>query len=259
MFSFGLAFLFRNAVYLLFSMVMGYLGYKMYKLKKVGVIVFLIVWMLPYYDLFIQKGIKTYYETFKMNNTIYAYPEKDADGKIESLGIGKVDSEISNYFFNQEKTTKYGMEKKKFISGFVELYIFDSFEEVINKQGDIEYKKIKDVPMGYIRLYLNKNFIYYEKIKNESEYQARYQVKNIIDKGFFYDEVIAEFWDTKKNILLAQSMGIGFNNGDNYNDKFRNKYLLFRGPSGISMTIQGIGNYREIYNELFFNTKSKNK
>lgn len=32
--------------------------------------------MLPYYDLFIQKGIKTYYETFKMNNTIYV-SEKD--------------------------------------------------------------------------------------------------------------------------------------------------------------------------------------
>ncbi|MCD8545095.1 MAG: hypothetical protein LRY52_09695, partial [Sulfurospirillum cavolei] len=103
MFSFGLAFLFRNAVYLLFSMLMGYLGYKMYKLKKVGVIVFLIVWMLPYYDLFIQKGIKTYYETFKMNNTIYAYPEKDENGMIESLGVGeKVVRTTSGYLKDQK-------------------------------------------------------------------------------------------------------------------------------------------------------------
>lgn len=35
--------------------------------------------------------------------------------------------------------------------------------------------------------------------------------------------MLIELRDTKKNILLAQSIGIGFNIDDNYNDKFRNK------------------------------------
>lgn len=42
---FVMEFLFRNILYLLFSMLMGYFGYRMYKLKKAGFIVFFIVWM----------------------------------------------------------------------------------------------------------------------------------------------------------------------------------------------------------------------
>lgn len=257
MLTWGLIVLIVNLLYVLFAFIVSKVAKhflsKYY--RHIGTIVFIIVLLAPFWDLFIQKGIKTYYQVFDVGTAIYAYPEKDKDGKIESLGIGKMDSVISNYFFNQEKITKYGMEKKKFISGFVERYIFDSFEEVINKRGDVEYKKIKDVPMGYIRLYLNKNLIYYEKIKDESEYKARYQVKNIIDKGYFYDEVVSEFWDTNKNILLAKSIGIGFNNGDHYNNKFRNRYLLWKASNGVPFAIEGTGSYRQVYNKLFFKTQ----
>jgi len=265
---FGLQFIAVNFLYLVFSLFMGNIIYiilakkeKFTSIKRIsiGIGTFLVVWMLPYYDLFIQKGIKTYYETFKMNNTIYAYPDKDENGKIESLGIGNVSSKPSDYISDQNRMIEHGIKWKKFVEKFVELNIYDIYERVVNNKGQIQYKK-RETPLSkYIKLYLDKSPIYYEYIKDESEYHARYQVLGKRQNFYFFDEIVAEFWDTKKDILLAKSTGIGFNNGNDYNDKFRNKYLRFRGPSGIALTIQGVGNYREIYNELFFNSKSKNK
>ncbi|WP_162984600.1 hypothetical protein [Poseidonibacter antarcticus] len=74
-----------NVVYLLLSMLIGYLAYKFF--KHIRKIVFIVVFLAPFLDLIIQKNIKTYYQAFKMEGEIYAYPELDADGKIESLDI----------------------------------------------------------------------------------------------------------------------------------------------------------------------------
>ena len=253
MFSFGLAFLFRNAVYLLFSMVMGYLGYKMYKLKKVGVIVFLIVWMLPYYDLFIQKGIKTYYETFKMDNTIYAYPERDENGLIESLGIGKVVSkESSGYLHNQQKLNKF----KNFyaVKNFVEFYFFGFFEQAVDKDGKVIFKDNYQQDFGYARVYLDETPMRYEKLKDESEYKARYQVLGKEENGIFYDKTIIEFWDMKEHKLLAEGFKLSFYTKD-YDQKFRNKYLLFRGPSGVSLSSGALSHYGFDFRKTFYNTQ----
>ncbi|MDZ7818742.1 MAG: hypothetical protein U5K55_09035 [Aliarcobacter sp.] len=89
MLSWGLLVIIVNVVYLLLSMLIGYLVYKFFKhkYKHIGKIVFIVVLLAPFWDLIIQKGVKTYYQAFKMEGEIYAYPEVDADGKIEDLGV----------------------------------------------------------------------------------------------------------------------------------------------------------------------------
>ena len=212
-------------------------------------IVFLIVWMLPYYDLFIQKGIKTYYETFKMNNTIYAYPQKDENGKIESLGVGeKVVRDTSGYLKDQRRLAK--LKEYYSVSNILEYYFFDSFEQVVDKDGKVTFKDNYQQDIGYARVYLNETPMRYEKLKDESEYKARYQVLGKEKNGIFYDKTIIEFWDMKEHKLLAEGFMLNFYTKD-YDQKFRNKYLLFRGPSGESLTIQWLETYRNIFKTMF--------
>lgn len=254
---YAIAFLFKNTLYLLFSMLMGFVGYKMYKLKKAGFIVFFIVWMLPYYDLFVQKAVKTYYETFRMGNTIYAYPQKDENGKIESLSETKsVSEQPADYLKNQEALNGF-REKFSNIDCFVEFYFFDSFKKITDKDGNVTFKIDYNEDIGYARVYFNEDPIRYEKIKDESVYKARYQVLGKQRKGYFYDITNIEFWDMKDHKLLAEGFELSFYT-ENYNDKFRNKYLSFRAPSGASFSVKDIYLYHHnLANELFFNSKNK--
>lgn len=105
MLSWGLLVIIVNVVYILLSMLIGYLAYKFFKhkYKHIGKIVFIVVLLAPFWDLIIQKSVKTYYQAFKMEGEIYAYPEVDADGKIESLGIDKISSfSTSGYLTERE-------------------------------------------------------------------------------------------------------------------------------------------------------------
>lgn len=93
---FGLQFIAVNFLYLVFPLIVGIITYVILSKKEkfsrakrfgIGIGTFLVVLLLPFWDLLLQKGIKTYYETFMMDSQIYAYPEKGHDGKIESLGL----------------------------------------------------------------------------------------------------------------------------------------------------------------------------
>lgn len=257
---FGLQFIAVNFLYLVFSLFIGIIIYiilakkeKFTSIKRIsiGIGTFLVVWMLPYYDLFIQKGIKTYYETFKMNNTIYAYPERDKDGKIESLGIGKnIFTNVASYLKNQRDLIdlKNGYVAKDFL----EFYFNDSFEKVVDKDGKVSFKNNYKKDIGYARVYFNETPIRYEKIKDESEYKARYQLLGKDESGFFYNKTLIEFWDMKEHKLLAKGFKLDFYTED-YDQKFRNKYLLFRGPSGRSLVINYLEHFGFDYRKVLKN------
>lgn len=185
-----------------------------------------------------------------MNNTIYAYPQKDKNGKIESLSESKSVSEQSaDYLINQEALNRF-REKFSHIDYFVEFYFFDSFKKNISKEGKVTFETNYDEDIGYVRVYFNENPIRYEKIEDESAYKARYQVLGKQRKGYFYNITNIEFWDMKEHKLSFYT--------ENYNDKFRNKYLSFRAPSGASLSVKDIYLYHhKMANELFFNSKNK--
>lgn len=214
MLTWGLIVLIVNLLYVLFAFIVSKVAKhflsKYY--RHIGKVVFVIVLLAPFWDLFIQKGIKTYYQLFNVGTAIYAYPEKDKDGKIESLGIGRsVYREPVNYLTTDKSLGEF-RERKKYIAKFFESYFFDSFEKTVDKDGTVTIKDNygRKGDFGYARVYLGETPIRYEKLKDESEYKARYQVKGINDNGFFYEKNIIEFWDMKEHKLLAKALKMDF-------------------------------------------------
>ncbi len=146
MLTWGVIVLIVNLLYVLFAFTISKVA-KHFLIKyyhHIGKVVFVVVLLAPFWDLFIQKGIKTYYQVFDVDTAIYAYPEKDKDGKIESLGVERsVSEEHSGYLHNQQELTRF----KKFyaVKDCVEFYFFGTFEEVVDKNGKVtindNYKK----------------------------------------------------------------------------------------------------------------------
>ena len=250
-----------NLAYLVFSEVVGILTY--FSLKKIPIfakhtrklkafsfIIFLVVLLAPFWDLIIQKGIKTYYENYKMNYTINAYPEKDENGMIESLGVDRKSTiSTSGYLINQEKLQK--LKKEYDVSNFIEYYFMDSFEKVKDTKGNLEVKYNYSSNLGYARVHFNQNPITYEKIKDETEFKARYQVLAKTKKHYFYEETVVEFWDKKNNVLMTKALKVRFP-VQNAEKKFRTRYLVWwMSAAGSPFELGGLRNTSEVAKKLF--------
>lgn len=239
MLTWGLLVIIVNVVYLLLSMLIGYLAYKFFKDKyrHIGKIVFIVVLLAPFWDLIIQKGVKTYYQAFKIEGEIYAYPEVDEDGKIESLditrksgyksigwfvnSINKQEITYKNFpldFFYIDKFKKTGFDER--IKNFLELKVFD--DSNIEKNLRIRFDDIKPQ---------------FEYIENGN---ARYKIEEKKENHFFDLYSINEYLliDNKTNKVLAKDLLVSFYNKDE--NKFRNKYLLWVSGNGIPFNISQI-------------------
>ena len=65
--------------------------------------IFIGILTFPFWDLIIQKGIKTIFEiSGVLEPKIYAYPEKDVNGMIESLSLVKVKYLPKDLILNDE-------------------------------------------------------------------------------------------------------------------------------------------------------------
>ena len=252
--TYGLAIIGINLGYLLFSVIAGIVLAKFLKKTALfqkrstaimAVLLFLLIFFVPFYDLLIQKGIKTYYETFnKTYAKIYAYPEKDSKGRVESVAENRWFDTLSFDYIN--KNSKDFIRMYKWVKDFTENY-FD---------GNIDENKTND--LGYARVYLNKNPISYETIKSPDEFKARYQVLTNVNEHWFYKEMVTSFWDKKTNKLLAETLEIAFPL-KNKRDKFRYKYLHQHGANGAGgIRVKGIyGLDREVYFKLFIDKDLK--
>lgn len=244
-----------NLAYLVFSLVVGGITYYVVKnmmkkhALKIAISVFLITLLAPFWDLLIQKGIKTYYEVFKMDYTIHAYPEKDELGRVESLGVVKKVRTTSS-FLESQKASKY-LKNTFEVSKYLEIYLHNAFIKIKNNEGETIFKDDFDNDVGYARVYFNQDPISYKKIKDETEFNSRYQVLAKTTKYYFYNETIVEFWDKKRNTLLATAMEVNFpvRNGEN---KFRTKYLVWWINAGGGVyKLQRLRNYHTVFKSLF--------
>jgi len=248
--SFGLLVIAINIGYLIFSIIAGITLSKLLKKVKVfknfstyllAIVTSLFILLTPFYDLLIQKGIKTYYEAFdKTYAKIYAYPEKDSKGRVESISRNRWFGKMS---INHLTTDKAKRDFKNIvypkIKDFTENYFYGSLEE--NKED-----------FGYARVYLNKNPITYERITGINDFKARYQILTKVNQHWFYKEMETSFWDKKTKTLLAQTVEIAFP-VRNKKNKFRYKYLHQHGANGGGgIGVKGIyGLDNEIYRKLF--------
>ena len=170
--------------------------------KRLSRIVFAFVLFLPFLDLIPQKIIKTYYQLFLMEPTVYSYPEFDKDGKIHSLSI-EVDSLYREYRLKDKDVYNYHFS-----------YISEFLEQKSTYIDDKNYNK-------KIRLNL-KNNTYKFVPKLESKYMVRRLPK---ENGLFglYKKRITQIIDVEKNEILGESSYILFDSDYSY---FRNKILL---------------------------------
>lgn len=240
----GLLFIIANGLYLLFSIFVGMGIYFLLRKRDwkvtISLLFFIIILFLPFYDLLIQKGIKTYYQTFKMNDTIYAYPEKDADGKIESLGTVEADW-YSNANFIYKNSYQDMLEVFSYVSVFSEVsIILDSDNDTgkyIGKYGEKLVRiNLKD------KSYIDISF---------KDLKARYIVSSGEFKAMFfglYNKKSFLFNDNKKNKILAKAWRIEFPKTKN---KFRYKVLFWRSANGVPMGIDFTSNDKTISEQLF--------
>ena len=251
--SFGLLVIAINIGYLIFSIIAGITLSKLLKKAKVfknfstyllAIVTSLLILLAPFYDLLIQKGIKTYYETFKMEEQIFAYPDKDSEGRVESLGMEEDYMTEDSGYLSTKKDFFHFKEAYR-VYDFIELYMKGSF---IHKDGEVIENNKKD--MGYIRVYLNKSKIRYDKIDSIENFKARYIVLTKINKYYFYTEKIVSFWDKKKNKLLAKGMEIDFPVKDE-ESKFRYYLLHWHGANGLGVNILRFHNQHVIFKKLF--------
>ena len=248
--SYGMGVLIVNLVYLFISLIIGIIVGRVFKRWKVGIVTFLIVIILPFYDLIIQKGINTYYENFVTLEEIYSYPERDENGKIESLSIEK-------FIGTQSIESLKNVQKLEYIKryyhtlDFLDIYVYGSLEKIVDENGTVLYEEKFRPNLGYIKLYLNKPNIQYEKISGIEEFSARYQIYSKTTEYPFHIERLVEFWDKKKNVLLAKGIEINFPQKDKDDNKFRNKYLLLKSGNGIGLSIQRIRSHHLVFEKLY--------
>ena len=249
--TYGLLVIIANGLYLLFSILVGvgiYLLLRKSRLVRwkgfISTTAFLVVLLAPFYDLIIQMGIKTYYQNFKMNDTIYAYPEKDENGKIENLGVGEVASFTISHFVEDkvrknivfEELSQKDLKLSNDFWGWYENHIQNYIE--IGVFDDDKNRKL-------FRIDYQKNSI--EAIKNQ---EARYQVTgnenqctlNLCTK---YTYIFKDIQTQKK---LANAWFINFKSPK---DNFRYKFLMWHGANGIPFSIEGLGNSKNIFEKQF--------
>ena len=241
MLTWGLLVIIVNIAYLLLSMLIGYLAYKFFKhkYKHIGKIVFIVVLLAPFWDLIIQKGVKTYYQAFMMEAKIYAYPELDEDGKIESLDLGNTSRETISYFvdylnlgFGKDNFSSIDIKKFK-IDDFIKETDFDekikNFLELKVFDDNGERKRIR------IRL---------DDVKPQFEFIekgiARYKIEEESENYFFKLYIVDRHTlvDNKTGKVLAKDMRVDFKKGSK--NKFRNKILLWKSANDSAYSLKDI-------------------
>lgn len=158
--------------------------------------------LLPTWDVLIQKGLKTYFELFEMEPTIYSYPQRDKNNKIESLGLADVTDIEKRFLTYNGKTTKYMQPYYSDIPQNIDGYI-----EVLTY-----YYNLTEKSENIVRIYFEQKPYIFEYIKIQ---KARYQIKTtkIDDKLLgFYSKKDFLLVDTKTNKVLAKAVAFYFPN-----------------------------------------------
>lgn len=238
--TWGLLIIVLNLAYVGFSVFCGFLITFFTKSIKVGVLVFFIVFMIPYWDLFVQLGVKSYYSVFKLEDKIYGYPEFDKNGKVESLDLTESYGSNTIKHFTKHLNLKYKENTFKDIpitefkmNNFMKRNNFDDrVKKFIDRKVFDDFRIVKKVRIRFDDI--KPQFIFIEKSN------ARYR---IVSKSYKYlwelykiNELL--LIDNKTNKILVQQRGINFKTGDK--DKFRNKYLLLKSANDIPFKISSI-------------------
>jgi hypothetical protein len=192
---------FVNIFYIIFAFIYSRIIYKIIKSRVVQLLVFFLILILPFSDILIQKVIKNYYETFKIQAIVYDFPKKDDDGKIESLDLTQ---SPSNYFL------QFVDKKDNFFNKRI-----NSFLEIKLPQSESDNK--------FLRIKFDRKTIKSEIIKNP---KAKYMINIQSQEKLFglFNEIKYQLIDRQTKKVLVETISATFPYQKN---NFRNKYLLW--------------------------------
>jgi hypothetical protein len=161
--------------------------------------------LLPTWDVLIQKGLKTYFELFKMEPMIYSYPQRDKNNKIESLGLINVETLIFDNF--EKANEKIAQDPENFLSPDIRRNVAD-FIEIDSFGGYLNNKQLPNYP---IKITFTKSGYSVEKLTTQ---KARYQIQAKIDDKLlgFYSKKDFLLVDTKTKKILAKAVAFYFPN-----------------------------------------------
>jgi hypothetical protein len=183
---------------------------KLFKKRLNSIIILAIVIVFPFWDIFTANGILKVL-SYTTKPIIYEMPEKDKDGKIESIG-----KSLTGYISFNDKNIDY--VKKKYgvkVSDFIEFRLHNEkiIKIYLDPNSKKDYEIIEKSEARYIKVY-NTDF------PNDTSFL-----------GFTISRSQSEVHDTKKNKIIGIAPTVGVRTPHYMN--------LFRG--GILMLISGGG------------------
>lgn len=251
----GILILFMMIVYITVSYFIVRIIYKFTNKKNLSIFLFVGLITFPFWDLIAQKAIKTYYiNSGLLEPKIYAMPEKDKDGKIESLSLVGVTKEIESWLNKSISTKKL----------LVDYYNFTENSPLQSLDLRFQYGKYPDYIYKIVRFsYDQTTKMPITKYLEESDARYKIEVKTISKLLGLYEWDIYEVIDTKTNKILAQSFGIGFPDDIYPFGYIRKEVLMIMTANGLPMAyVGGIGYWAwgdllEIFNLKFENFVKK--
>ena len=230
-------------VYILVSFFISRLIYKISKREILSVVSFLILVSFPFWDIFVQSTIReVYISSGALESKIYAYPEKDENGMIESY---QLETSNINYYLDDTIIEKI---KNTYESSLKEKIKYLDFPFYINGDNKI------------FRFYLEDGNVVYKVFNNEkARFKQQWKIQQ--NKLFgLYTLRGQEVIDTKTNTLLAESFSIGFPDIKLFTYIRNNILLLISGNGNSMMNVYGINNHsNEIWLKLIWDKNIKNK
>lgn len=226
--------------------------------KFLSSMVFIGILTFPFWDLIIQKGIKTIFEVSGvLEPKIYAYPEKDENGIIKSLNIEDIESNSIGHFVGYLKLKHKEIFENISISQF-RVDAFYRSNSYLNKIRDFIEIKIFDSnsfstnQYRYLRVMLNGNEPQFEYIDKNND-KARYKfIWKDITNFYLFSLGGQEVIDKETEKILAQSYSITFNKIGIF-ESLRNDILLFKsGASGEVgfFSVKGLSTNHKLFNKI---------
>lgn len=196
---------------ILFYIFVAYIIYKAVlsatQKKVLSRVIFALILTFPFWDLIAQKGIKTYYQVFLMEPKVYAMPEFDENGMIESLDLNyRLKNRFTNIKLNKlDHDIQYVYrtilkEKIKYldfiflIKGKSQIFRFyledEKVKHIILDKPQARYKIIRTKPNFYFGLY--KTYTY--KLIDTSN-------NKVLAESFAFYRVLTDFYKDFRKVL----------------------------------------------------------
>ena len=213
-----------------FYLIVSYLGlnliFKLLKLKVKQYIIIAIVILFPFWDLFIQKGIKTFYQIFLLYPTVYEMPERDNEGKIESLDLVSIVKYNERFPPDKDDYNRYKKNVKKFVEVGINSY----------KEYKRTMKTIKIDLKNDTHKYINKS-------------TARYSFQTPTDRKYIFFGIAYTtkniIYDRLRNKIIIEGSSLKFTDKFSW---FRRNYLFLvtGGSQRDIFYISGAGTHEPI-------------